>query len=128
MNFKSILKPENSMVAGIATMALVFGLYQAHVGPVSSVHMTAANDNNVQASLKKTGWIAAVAVAGVTLLARDANIAILGGATIIAEELSYRHANMVSPQTGQIEIQPGDYAQAPSYEASAQQTAIPQQG
>lgn len=124
MAFSSILKPENSIVAGIATMALVVGIYQAKIGPVSMVHATPANDNNVQASVKKAGWIALVGVAGVALLARDANIAILGGATIIAEELAYRHANMASNLTGQIDLSPAAYQdQGPSFQASVQATS-----
>jgi hypothetical protein len=123
MAFTSVLKPENSIVAGIATMALVAGLYGVNVGPVSSIHMGPANDNNTQASLKKAGWISVIAVSGVSLLAKDANIAILGGATIIAEELQYRHANMASPETGQIEINPAAYIDAgTSYVAGAQGT------
>ncbi|HEY1699192.1 MAG TPA: hypothetical protein VGG75_05675 [Trebonia sp.] len=100
VNIKPVLKPEGSIVAGIATMALVGGLYIGQVGPISDAHATDANDGNMNAAVKKTGWEALVAVAAITLLARDPNILILGGATIIAMEFGYRHAIMT--QDGQI--------------------------
>jgi hypothetical protein len=39
---------------------------------------------------------------------------ILGGAAIIALELSYRHAHMVSPASGEINTSPSGYAPAGS--------------
>jgi hypothetical protein len=98
--FKSYLKPENSIVAGLAVMGLVYADYQLNVGSVAQVHMTDANHPAVETSRKKAGYTAFVLVAGIGLISRDANIIILGSATIIAMELSYRHAIMAHPQTG----------------------------
>lgn len=104
-SLRPILKPEGSIVAGIAVMALVGGLYIGQVGPVSDAHATDANDGNLSAAVKKTGWEALAAVSAVTLLARDPNILILGGATVIAMELAYRHAIMT--QDGHIVMPAG---------------------
>lgn len=112
MDFKPRLSGENSIIASLATVALVLGVYNMKVGPVSDVHATAPNDGNIQAAVRKAGWTAVIAVAGLTLLAKDKNIAILGGAAIIAEELSYRHALMTNPGTGQIVLTPQAYAPA----------------
>lgn len=111
--FKSVLKPENSVIAGIATMGAVYGIYQLNAGPVASVVMTEPNHPAVTSSRKKAGWTSVIFVAGLSLIARDANIAILGGATIIAMELSYRHAIMAHPETGQM-IVPARTAYAPA--------------
>lgn len=115
MGFKSVLKPEDSIVAGIAVAALVVGVYQGGLGPVAGVQATDANHPALETSRKKSGYTALIAVAGVSLLARDPNIAILGGATIIAMELHYRHAIMTDPGSGMI-VTPGpqDYAAATS--------------
>jgi hypothetical protein len=112
MDLKPRLSGENSIIASLATVALVFGIYNAKVGPVSDVHATEAMDGNIHASIRKAGWSAVIAVAAVTLLAKDPNIGILGGATIIAEELSYRHALMTNPGTGQIQVSPASYQSA----------------
>lgn len=110
--FRPRLSGDNSIITSLATVAVVVGIYQAKVGPVSDVHATAANDGNVAASIKKAGWEALAVVAGIALLAGDMNIVILGGAAVVAEELSYRHANMTNPATGQIQLTPQAYAPA----------------
>ena len=122
-NIKSVLTDSDSVVTGVATMAVVFGIYNNKVGTLSSIHMTPANDANIAASIKKAGIISAVMVAGLFAITRDANIVILGASAIIAEELTYRHANMASDATGQIEITPTDYYQAPSSASVSQQTS-----
>lgn len=113
MAFLSGLKPrlsgENSIIASLATVALVLAIYNMKVGPVSDVHATDANDGNMQAAVKKAGWESVAAVAGVGLLAKDPNIIILGGAAIIAEELAYRHALLSHPGTGQIQVTAAGY-------------------
>lgn len=111
--FKSYLKPEGSIVAGLAVMGLVYADYQLNVGSTVQVHMTDANHPAIETSRKKAGYTAFVLVAGIGLIARDANIIILGSATIIAMELNYRHAIMAHPDTGVMQP-PTDmvYAQA----------------
>lgn len=100
MAFKSYLKPENSIVAGIAVMGLVYGTYQLNVGTMSQAAASDANHPLLESSRKKAGYMSAVVVAGIGLIAKDANIIILGSATIIAMELQMRHAIMAHPQTG----------------------------
>jgi hypothetical protein len=106
---KSVLKPENSIIAGAAVVGLVCGVYQLDVGPVSSVAATPANDGNAMSSINKAGYTSLIMVAGIALLARDPNIVILGGAAIIAFHAHYLHAGMSDNQTGQI-VPPGPKA------------------
>jgi hypothetical protein len=122
MAFNGLQANDSIMAAGLVAGA-VFGLYQSHVGPVSQVHMTPANDQNVGTSIRKAGFVSVAMVAGFAFVAKDMNILIFGGSAIIAQELVYRHAHMASPETGQIQIQAGDYAQAPSYSSASQATA-----
>jgi len=103
MAFKSILKPENSIVSGIATAGIVYSLYNLDLGPVSQVHMTEANNGALESSRKKAGYTSFLAVGAISLLTKDANIAFLGFATIIAMEIHYRHAIMVNPATNKVE-------------------------
>jgi hypothetical protein len=103
MKFKSILKPEGSVVAGLATIGAVYGLYQLNVGNVSAAHASDPNHPALAASRKKAGYSALVMVGGLTLLTKDMTVGILGFGTIIAMELSYRTAIMAHPVTGQIQ-------------------------
>jgi hypothetical protein len=122
-NLKPRLSGENSIIASLSTVALVMGIYAMKVGPISDVHATDVMDGNMAASVKKAGIEAVAVVAGVTLLAKDPNIAILGGATIIAEELFYRHALMADPANGQINVAPSAYQPAGS--GGSNVTAMP---
>lgn len=103
MSFKSVLSPENSLVMGAATVAIVAGIYQLDAGSVAQVHASDAYHPANSTGIKKAGYTALIAVAGIALLARDPNIVILGGAAIIAFSAHYRHANMVNPGTGMVE-------------------------
>lgn len=120
ITFKSVLKPEDSIVAGLATVGLVAAVYQVDAGSVTTVHASDAYHGANSAGIKKAGYTALVMVAGISLLARDANILILGGAAIIAMSAHYRHANMVNPGTGQIEA-PGAAAYMPAGPGTALQ-------
>lgn len=112
MDLKPRLSGENSIIASLATVGLVIGIYQAAVGPTADVHATQPNDINLRSAVRKAGWTALAAVAAVALLSKDMNIMILGGATVIAEELCYRHALMTNPGTGLISITPQSYQSA----------------
>lgn len=102
MAWKSILKPEGSVMGGLATVGAVYGVYSLNLGSVAAAHATEANHPVLNASRSKAGYISLALVSSLVLITRDANIGILGGATIIAMELSYRHASMASPITGQM--------------------------
>lgn len=102
MAWKSILKPENSVIAGAATIGAVYGIYQLNLGTSAQVQATDANHPVLNSSRKKAGYTALVLVAALGLITKDANIIILGGGTIIAMELSYRHAIMAHPESGQL--------------------------
>ena len=103
MSFKSILKPESSTVAGLATVGSVFAIYQLNVGPVAQAAASDSNHPVLESSRKKAGYTALAMVAALTLITKDANVGILGGGTIIAMELSYRHAIMAHPQSLRIQ-------------------------
>jgi hypothetical protein len=121
---KSVLKPEGSIVAGIATVGLVYGLYQLNVGPMSQAQATPANHPVLESSRKKAGIQAFIVVAALTLIARDMNIGILGGGTIIAMEVAYRHGIMAHPESGKIE----NPNPATAYEPAQNVYSMPLQG
>jgi hypothetical protein len=97
--FKSILKPEASTVAGLAAVGTVFAVYQLNIGSVAQAAASDSNHPVLASSRKKAGYTAFALVGALTLITKDANVAILGGGTIIAMELSYRHGIMANPQS-----------------------------
>lgn len=98
--FKSILKPEGSVVSGIATAGAVWAIYNMNVGPVSQAHASDPNHIANESSRKKAGYLSFIFVGGITLVTRDANVGLLGFASIVAMELQYRHAIMSDSNTG----------------------------
>jgi hypothetical protein len=116
MAFKVNLTPEGSITMGLATVGLVYGMYQLDCGPVSMAQATptgGAEARSLSVSRRKAGWTSLVAVAGIALMARDPNIVILGGATIIAMEAHYRHAIMADHESGQL-VAPPEAAYRPA--------------
>lgn len=100
--FRSILKPEGSVVSGIAVAGAVWAIYNMNVGPVSQAHASDANHPANESSRKKAGYISFMFVSAITLITKDANVGLLGYASIVAMELEYRHAIMASPTNGQL--------------------------
>jgi hypothetical protein len=100
MAWKSYLKPENSIIAGLGVMGTVYALYQLNVGSVAAAGATDPNHPILESARKKAGYTSLIVVAGIGLIARDANIIILGAASIIGMELIYRHSIMSHPETG----------------------------
>jgi hypothetical protein len=103
MAWKSLLKPEGSLILGATLAGMVFANYQINVGNVSAVQMSDANHPALETSRKKAGYSSLIMVGALALLAKDPNLVILGGGAIIAVEISYRHGIMAHPETGKIQ-------------------------
>src|SRR5229473_2983163 len=88
--FKSILKPEGSVISGVALAGSVWAIYNMNVGPVSTAHASDANHGSLESSRKKAGYMAFLFVSGITLITRDANVGLLGFGSIVAMEFNYR--------------------------------------
>jgi hypothetical protein len=101
--FRSVLKPSDSLVSSIAVAGSVYAIYAMNVGTVSSTYASDANHQALESSRRKAGYTSFVLVGILTLLAKDANIGILGFGSIIAMEMTYRHAIMVEPFTGRMQ-------------------------
>jgi hypothetical protein len=101
--FKTILKPEGSVVAGIATGIMVWAVYDRSLPDAATMHATKAHDINIEAGRKKAVYTSAALLGVVTLITRDHNVFILGGAVLIALDWHTRHANVTNPDTGKLD-------------------------
>jgi hypothetical protein len=95
------LKPEVSLGLAAATATLVWGIFQSHMPPTADVR---ANENNASVeSMRKVATIEAIiVVAGISLLAKDPNIFIVGGAMTAVESFVRMHASYVNPATNTV--------------------------
>lgn len=94
------LKPEVSITTGLAVGALVWTIYNRALPADVDMRVAAPNDADIESSRKKAAYTAAGVVAGVSLIAKDATVFILGGMMVVAVDWWARHANAVNPELG----------------------------
>lgn len=102
MAFTSILKPDGSIILGVATGILVYAVYDHSLPPTAVIQATDARDINVEAARKKAAWASAGVLSAITLLSRDVNVFVLGAVVLFALDMHTRHANASNPATGQL--------------------------
>lgn len=95
-----MLKPEVSLTVALATGTLVYSIYQGATPTIADIRTVDPNNSDVQSAERQATWTAAAAVAGISLIAKDPNPFIFGGAMVIVMAWGRRHADMVNPLTG----------------------------
>lgn len=96
------LKPEVSLGVGLATATVVYGIYMNALPPVVDLRATPENDDQVASTEKAAAWTAASVVAGISLIAKDLTVFIIGGGMVIALSWWNKHANAVMPEFGKV--------------------------
>jgi hypothetical protein len=92
--------PEVSIGVGLATMTVVYSIYQGALPSVADVRSLDAHNGDVEAAERLAGWTAAGVVAGISLLAKDGTVFILGGSMVVVMAWWHRHADAVMPAEG----------------------------
>jgi hypothetical protein len=100
------LKPEHSLAASIAVMAIDFGIYQMNLPTTADVKSTSPHNQAIDSSRKASTWTAISVCGALSLLAKDPNIFIFGGGFAVLLDFYYRHANAVNPADGQVTMPP----------------------
>lgn len=94
------MKAEVSVLAGLATASIVYAVYSNMTPNIADIRVAKPNDPDVDATRKAAAWTSAAIVGGVSLIAKDATIFVMGGAMIIGMDWFHRHADQVTPITG----------------------------
>lgn len=94
------LKPEVSIPVGLATAAVVYAVYSNATPSITEIRAAKPMDSDVEASRKLAAWTSAGIVGGVSLIAKDPTIFILGASMVVVLDWWHRHANAVDPMTG----------------------------
>jgi hypothetical protein len=102
MAWKSLLKPDQSVLTAIATAGVVYAIYQTSMPSLCDVHNTNPHNQAIDSGRKKAMVLSAGIVSGAFLLTKDINVFIAGGAVFLGLEWSYRHANASHPETGKM--------------------------
>jgi hypothetical protein len=109
-----MLKPEVSLPIAAATGAVVFGIYQSHLPTVAETRVTSPGHPAIQSSRKTATWMAAAVVGGISLIAADPTIFIVGGIMVVALDFTHRHADAVNPATNKM-VASGEGAATQAY-------------
>lgn len=96
-------------MGSLATVGVVYGIYQLSCGPAVQVHATTPNHPALESSRKKAGYTALTLVGALFLITHDANLFILGCGSVIAMEFTYRHAIMSDADSNTMQ-RPSPYA------------------
>lgn len=92
-------KADVSLGLALATGTVVWGINQAFTPSIADIRSLESNNMDVQSAERAATWLSAAVVAGVSLLAKDPTIFIVGGAMTIAMAWSTRHADQVDTVT-----------------------------
>lgn len=95
-----LLPPQASLGVGLATAAVVYSIYNKALPPIADMRVADSQNRDLASSERLATWTATGVVAGISLIARDPDIFVIGGLTVVALAWWHRHANMVSPLTG----------------------------
>lgn len=108
MSLKSVLKPDASVLVGLANAAIVVAIYQGSLPPNADIRVgTKPHDQNIDSSRKAAAWKAAAVLGLVFLMTRDVNSALIGGAVLAAEDYHVKHSNGIDPKSGKLTAAPG---------------------
>lgn len=94
------LKPEASIGTGLAVAGVVYAIHSNFTPSVADVQGLPTGNKDIDASERKATWLCIGVVSGVSLLARDPGIFIIGSAMTVAMALFTRHANWTETLTG----------------------------
>ena len=97
--WKSILKPNESVLTALAVAGGVLAIYNTNLPTIVEIHAAPAHNDAVYSSMKKAKWTSTALVVGAYALTHDPNVFVAGGVTFLAIEWMFRHANSVDPNS-----------------------------
>jgi hypothetical protein len=94
-----MLKPEVSLPVALAVGTMVYAVHNNATPTIADLRSAPPNDATIEASRMTATWTSAAIVAFVSIVAKDPNIFIIGGAAVVAMDFWTRHSNAVNPET-----------------------------
>jgi hypothetical protein len=107
-----MLKPEVSIPIALAVGTMVYAIHSNATPTLADMRAVPPGDDNLDASRRMATWTAAGAVGFTSLVAKDPNIFIVGGAMVVIMDFLSRWASNVNPDTGKamgLETVPGAF-------------------
>lgn len=105
---KSLLKPDQSVMLGVASGALIMAIYNGAVPGIANVRVSEAQDGDIEGARKMAAWTSAGLLGFLFLLTRDRNAFMIGGMVLAGIDISVKHSNGMNPLTGALSIFSGE--------------------
>lgn len=105
------LKPDAGVLAGLAVGTVVFAIHQNATPPQADIQALPAGTPDIDIAERKATWISAGVVGGISLLAKDPTIFLIGSAATIAMALWTRNSNWAESIGGRY-LSPSEAMQA----------------
>jgi hypothetical protein len=101
-SLKSVLKPDSSVMIGLAEAAAVYVIYQSALPSHADIRVAKPHDSDVEGARKAAAWKSAAVLGFVFLITQDLNSFLIGGLALGGIDLMTKHANGVNPATGKL--------------------------
>ncbi len=96
------LKPEGSIFVGLATATIVYAIHSQATPTQADIRVGQPNDETINAQERTASWLGAGVVAGISLIAKDPTVFIIGGLTVIGMAWWTRYNNATNPVIGSL--------------------------
>jgi hypothetical protein len=109
---KSILNPSQSVAIGVGIGVVDLFIFDKHLPAIADVRTAEPQDTDIDAA-RRSATLQCIAVNGlVSLMTRDWDVFLIGGAITAAMSWTFAHANTVHPATGTTQA-PGEMSLTP---------------
>lgn len=104
------MKPEVSIGTGLAVAGIVYAIHSNFTPTMADMQGLPAGNSDVDASERKATWLSVGVVAGISLIAKDPTVFVIGSAAAVAMAFFTRHAVWTDTGTGPAVAAPGSVA------------------
>lgn len=91
------LKPEASVMSGLAVCGVVYGIHSNFTPTMADMQGLPAGNKDVDTSERAATWLSIGVVSGISLLAKDPTIFVMGSVATVAMAFLTRHAVWTEP-------------------------------
>lgn len=105
-----MLKPEASIGTGLAVAGVVYAIHSNFTPSIADMQGLPAGNADTDAAERKATWLSAGVVAGISLIAKDPTIFVIGTVATVGLAWFSRHATWTDSKAGPAIGNPGQSA------------------
>lgn len=104
------LQPPASIGIGLATIGVVAAIHSNMTPTTADIQALPAGNKDIDKAERKATWLGIGVVSGISLLAKDPTIFVIGSIGVVGLAFFTRHANWTESATGMLNPMPGQSA------------------